>query len=75
MYILHEEIRLNTSLNFSPLFACFAGDHLAASGERRPELVTRATGYAGGRLAPRLLETVPQFEPKKPGLPGLAALI
>jgi uncharacterized protein YbjT (DUF2867 family) len=30
---------------------------LAASGERRPVLVTGATGYIGGRLVPRLLET------------------
>ena len=30
---------------------------MAASGERRPVLVTGATGYIGGRLVPRLLET------------------
>jgi hypothetical protein len=62
------------SLNFSPLFAYFVDDHLAGSGERRPVLVTGATGCIGGRLVPRLLENRSAIRTEKPALQGFVAL-
>jgi hypothetical protein len=67
-------MRRSASEFFPQFFASFRGDHLAASGERPPVLVTGATGYIGGRLVPRLLENRSAIRTEKPALQGFGAL-